>query len=58
MRMKRPISTTNVTAMIATVRNTSPTGRGVMARLARCEAPKPSSQPPDLGNVSVRSATA
>lgn len=28
IKMKRPISATNVTAMIATVRNTSPTGRG------------------------------
>lgn len=27
-----------------------------MARLAYCEAPKPNSQPPDLGNVSVPSA--
>lgn len=31
---ERPISTKKVSAMIATVRNTSPTGTGVMARLA------------------------
>lgn len=55
IKAKRPISTTKVAAIIATVRNTSPTGRGVMARLARCEAPKPTSQLPARGSVSVPS---
>jgi hypothetical protein len=37
--MKRAISVRKVIDMMATVRNASPADRGVIACLARCEAP-------------------
>jgi hypothetical protein len=37
--MKRATSVRKVTLIMATVRNASPAGRGVIACLARCEAP-------------------
>ena len=39
IKMKKPTSIRKVIDMMATVRNASPADRGVIACLARCEAP-------------------
>jgi len=58
IKMKRAISVRKVTLIMATVRNASPAGRGVIdaSRVAKPRSQEPNS--PTLGNVSVPSRAA